>query len=74
VPGVKSGVHDDGRVNSFASGGDSAKQALKISGDIAAVAEVEKTYMGHLRRLGLPRPVGSIPGMAGPARRSSEMA
>jgi polyribonucleotide nucleotidyltransferase len=49
--GVKIDVHDDGTVNIFASDGDSAKKALKIVGDIAAVAEVGKTYLGKVVRI-----------------------
>jgi polyribonucleotide nucleotidyltransferase len=49
--GVKIDVHDDGTVNIFAVDGESAKKALKMVGDIAAVAEVGKTYLGKVVRI-----------------------
>jgi polyribonucleotide nucleotidyltransferase len=49
--GVKIDVHDDGRVNIFASDGDSAKRAMQMIRDIAAVAEVGKTYLGTVVRI-----------------------
>jgi polyribonucleotide nucleotidyltransferase len=49
--GVKIDVTDDGTVNIFASDGDSAKRALQMVGDIAAVAEVGKTYLGKVVRI-----------------------
>ncbi len=49
--GVKIDVHDDGTVNIFASDGDSAKKAMKMVSDIAAVAEVNKTYLGKVVRI-----------------------
>ena len=49
--GVKIDVHDDGTVNIFATDGESAKKALKIVSDIAAVAEVGKTYLGKVVRI-----------------------
>jgi polyribonucleotide nucleotidyltransferase len=45
------GVKIDGTVNIFASDGDSAKRALQMVGDIAAVAEVGKTYLGKVVRI-----------------------
>lgn len=49
--GVKIDVDDDGTVNIFASDGDSAKRALQMVADIAAVAEVGKTYLGKVVRI-----------------------
>ena len=49
--GVKIDVTDDGTVNIFAANGDSAKRALQMVGDIAAVAEVGKTYLGKVVRM-----------------------
>lgn len=49
--GVKIDVHDDGTVNVFAVDGDSAKKALQMITDIAAVAEVGKTYLGTVVRI-----------------------
>jgi polyribonucleotide nucleotidyltransferase len=49
--GVKIDVEDDGSVNIFASDGDSAKKAIQMVTDIAAVAEVGKTYLGKVVRL-----------------------
>ena len=49
--GVKIDVHDDGTVNVFASDGDSASRALKMISEIAAVAEVGKTYLGKVVRI-----------------------
>jgi polyribonucleotide nucleotidyltransferase len=49
--GVKIDVHDDGTVNIFASDGDSAKKAIQIITDIAAVAEVGKIYPGKVVRI-----------------------
>ncbi len=49
--GVKIDVSDDGTVNIYASDGDSAKRALQMVGDIAAVAEVGKTYLGKVVRI-----------------------
>ncbi|HEY1214097.1 MAG TPA: polyribonucleotide nucleotidyltransferase, partial [Bryobacteraceae bacterium] len=48
--GVKIDVTDDGTVNIFASDGASAQRALQMVGDIAAVAEVGKTYLGKVVR------------------------
>jgi polyribonucleotide nucleotidyltransferase len=49
--GVKIDVQDDGTVNIFASDGNSANRALQMVNDIAAVAEVGKTYLGKVVRL-----------------------
>jgi polyribonucleotide nucleotidyltransferase len=49
--GVKIDVEDDGSVNIFASDGESAKKAIQMVTDIAAVAEVGKTYLGKVVRL-----------------------
>ncbi|HEY3939583.1 MAG TPA: polyribonucleotide nucleotidyltransferase [Bryobacteraceae bacterium] len=49
--GVKIDVTDDGAVNIFASDGESAKRALQMVSDIAAVAEVGKTYLGKVVRI-----------------------
>jgi polyribonucleotide nucleotidyltransferase len=49
--GVKIDVDDDGTVNIFASDGDSASRAMQMVSDIAAVAEVGKTYLGKVVRI-----------------------
>jgi polyribonucleotide nucleotidyltransferase len=49
--GVKIDVTDDGTVNIFASDGVSASRALQMVSDIAAVAEVGKTYLGKVVRI-----------------------
>ena len=49
--GVKIDVDDDGTVNIYASDGESAKKAIQRVTDIAAVAEVGKTYLGKVVRL-----------------------
>jgi polyribonucleotide nucleotidyltransferase len=49
--GVKIDVEDDGTVNIYASDGESAKAAIQRVTDIAAVAEVGKTYLGKVVRL-----------------------
>jgi polyribonucleotide nucleotidyltransferase len=49
--GVKIDVNDDGTVNIFASDGDSASRAMQMVADIAAVAEVGKTYLGKVVRI-----------------------
>jgi polyribonucleotide nucleotidyltransferase len=49
--GVKIDVEDDGSVKIYASNGDSAKAAIQRVTDIAAVAEVGKTYLGKVVRL-----------------------
>ena len=49
--GVKIDVDDDGTVNIFAADGASAERAMQMVSDIAAVAEVGKTYLGKVVRL-----------------------
>jgi polyribonucleotide nucleotidyltransferase len=49
--GVKIDVEDDGTVNIFATDGDSANRAIQMVQEIAAVAEVGKTYLGKVVRL-----------------------
>jgi polyribonucleotide nucleotidyltransferase len=49
--GVKIDVEDDGSVKIYASNGESAKAAIQRVTDIAAVAEVGKTYLGKVVRL-----------------------
>jgi polyribonucleotide nucleotidyltransferase len=49
--GVKIDVEDDGSVNIYASDGDSANRAIHMVTDIAAVAEVGKTYLGKVVRI-----------------------
>ncbi|MBV9498863.1 MAG: polyribonucleotide nucleotidyltransferase [Acidobacteriaceae bacterium] len=49
--GVKIDVSDDGTVNIFASDGQSANRAMQMVSDIAAVAEVGKTYLGKVVRI-----------------------
>jgi polyribonucleotide nucleotidyltransferase len=44
-------VEDDGTVNIFAADGESANRAIQMVTDIAAVAEVNKTYLGTVVRL-----------------------
>jgi len=48
---TKIDINDDGTVNIFAVDGDSAKRALQMIQDIAAVAEVGKTYLGKVVRI-----------------------
>ena len=49
--GVKIDVSDDGTVNIFAADGDSASRAMQMVQEIAAVAEVGKTYLGKVVRI-----------------------
>jgi polyribonucleotide nucleotidyltransferase len=49
--GVKIDVDDNGTVNIFASDGESASRAMQMVADIAAVAEVGKTYLGKVVRI-----------------------
>ncbi len=49
--GCKIDVADDGTVNIYASDGVSAQKAMQRVGDIGAVAEVGKTYLGKVVRL-----------------------
>jgi polyribonucleotide nucleotidyltransferase len=51
VTGVKIDVDDDGTVNIFASDEASANRAIQMVGDIAAVAEIGKTYLGKVVRI-----------------------
>jgi polyribonucleotide nucleotidyltransferase len=49
--GVKIDVEDDGTVNIFSADSESANRALQMIQEIAAVAEVGKTYLGKVVRL-----------------------
>jgi len=49
--GVKIDVEDDGTINVASSDQAAAKKALQIIGDITAVAEINKTYLGKVVRL-----------------------
>jgi|HigsolmetaAR201D_1030396.scaffolds.fasta_scaffold12860_2 polyribonucleotide nucleotidyltransferase len=49
--GVKIDVEDDGKVNIFAADSESANRAIQMVTDIAAVAEVGKTYLGKVVRI-----------------------
>src|SRR5713226_7458593 len=49
--GVKIDEEDDGSVKIYASDGESANRAIQRVTDIAAVAEVGKTYLGKVVRL-----------------------
>jgi polyribonucleotide nucleotidyltransferase len=49
--GVKIDVEDDGTINVASSDTAAAKKALQIIGDITAVAEIGKTYLGKVVRL-----------------------
>ena len=49
--GTKIDIHDDGTINVFAVDGESAKKALQMISDIAAVAEIGKTYLGKVVRI-----------------------
>jgi polyribonucleotide nucleotidyltransferase len=49
--GVKIDVEDDGSVNIYASDGESASRAIQMVTDIAAVAEIGKTYLGKVVRI-----------------------
>ena len=49
--GVKIDVTDDGNVNIFSSDPEAAKRAMQMVTDIAAVAEVNKTYLGKVVRI-----------------------
>jgi polyribonucleotide nucleotidyltransferase len=49
--GVKIDVADDGTVNIYASSGEAAARAIQMVTDIAAVAEVNKTYLGKVVRI-----------------------
>ena len=49
--GCKIDINDDGTVNIFAADGGAANKAMQMIGDIAAVAEVNKTYLGKVVRI-----------------------
>jgi polyribonucleotide nucleotidyltransferase len=49
--GVKIDVNDDGTVNIFAVDGQSAERAIQMVNEVAAVAEVGKTYLGKVVRI-----------------------
>jgi polyribonucleotide nucleotidyltransferase len=49
--GCKIDINDDGTVNIFAADGNAAEKAMQMIGDIAAVAEVGKTYLGKVVRI-----------------------
>ena len=49
--GCKIDINDDGTVNIFAADGSAAERAMQMIGDIAAVAEVGKTYLGKVVRI-----------------------
>ncbi len=49
--GCKIDINDDGTVNIFAADGNAANKAMQMIGDIAAVAEVGKTYLGKVVRI-----------------------
>ncbi|MBI1896246.1 MAG: polyribonucleotide nucleotidyltransferase [Acidobacteria bacterium] len=49
--GVKIDVEDDGRVNIFSADGAAAERAIQMVTEIAAVAEIGKTYLGKVVRL-----------------------
>ena len=66
--GVKIDVDDDGTVNIFASDEASANRAIQMVTDIAAVAEIGKTYLGKVVRIGRFRRVRrDLPGHGRPA-------
>ncbi len=49
--GCKIDINDDGTVNIYAADGVAAQKAIQMIGDIAAVAEIGKTYLGKVVRL-----------------------
>lgn len=49
--GCKIDINDDGTVNIFAADGAAANRAMQMIGDIAAVAEIGKTYLGKVVRI-----------------------
>ena len=49
--GCKIDINDDGVINIYAIDGPSAQKAMQMIGDIAAVAEIGKTYLGKVVRL-----------------------
>jgi polyribonucleotide nucleotidyltransferase len=51
VTGCKIDVEDDGTVKIYATDGTSAEKAIQMVGEITAVAEIGKTYLGKVVRL-----------------------
>src|SRR5258708_29264488 len=51
VTGCKIAVEDDGTVKIYATDGTSAEKAIQMVGEITAVAEIGKTYLGKVVRL-----------------------
>jgi len=49
--GCKIDINDDGTVNIYAADGTAAQKAMQMIGDIAAVAEMGKTYLGKVVRI-----------------------
>jgi polyribonucleotide nucleotidyltransferase len=49
--GCKIDINDDGTINIFALTGIAAEKAMQLIGDIAAVAEIGKTYLGKVVRI-----------------------
>ena len=49
--GCKIDINDDGTINIYATSGDAAKIAMQMIGDIAAVAEIGKIYLGKVVRI-----------------------
>ena len=49
--GCKIDINDDGTINIYAIDGPSAQKAMQMIGEIAAVAEIGKTYLGKVVRL-----------------------
>jgi polyribonucleotide nucleotidyltransferase len=49
--GCKIDINDDGTVNIYATSGEAANIALQMIGDIAAVAEINKIYLGKVVRI-----------------------
>ena len=49
--GTKIDINDDGVINIYATDGVAAQKALQMIGDICAVAEVGKTYLGTVSRI-----------------------
>ena len=49
--GCKIDINDDGVINIYAIDGPSAQKAMQMIGEIAAVAEIGKTYLGKVVRL-----------------------
>src|ERR1700693_2351163 len=64
--GVKIDVMDDGKVHVFANNGTAADQALQMIREVTASAEIGKTYLGKVVRLGeFCGVVGNFPGTDG---------